>query len=67
MKKIFTAKQFRQLFIALVIFIPGLLLLFYMIVVEDEPGAIPLLLTFSGLIWIVRIVHHRNERPDLRS
>jgi hypothetical protein len=35
--------------------------------VEDEPGAIPLLLTFSGLIWIVRIVHHRSERPDLRS
>jgi len=34
----------------LAIFI-GLMLLLYMIVVEDEPGAIPLILIVFGVIW----------------
>jgi hypothetical protein len=29
----------------------GFLLLIYMVLVEDEPGAIPLLLIISGSVW----------------
>lgn len=31
----------------------GVLLLIYMIRVEDEPGALPLLLTMTGTIWFI--------------
>jgi hypothetical protein len=37
---------------AVVLFI-GLILLVYMIIVEDEPGALPLLLIFVGTVSLV--------------
>jgi len=48
-QKINNLKLQRTLSI-LAIFI-GLMLLLYMIVVEDEPGAIPLFLIVIGMIW----------------
>jgi len=38
---------------SLLITLLGVLLLIYMIVVEDEPGAIPLLLIIIGSIWYI--------------
>lgn len=43
----------RQHFSAIALVL-GLMLLIYMVTVEDEPGALPLLLTLSGiagLLW----------------
>ncbi|MGN6213275.1 hypothetical protein [Parafilimonas sp.] len=31
----------------------GIILLIYMIKVEDEPGALPLLLIIIGVIWLI--------------
>lgn len=31
----------------------GCIMLVYMILVESEPGAVPLILFFGGLIWIL--------------
>jgi len=39
----------------------GLLLLVYMIVVEDEPGALPLLIVIIGVAWFI-INHLRNKK-----
>jgi len=55
MNSYFTKKRTWQPLIALIILITGFLLLIYMIIVEDEPGAIPLILILSGLGWITKI------------
>ena len=31
----------------------GVLLLLYMIIVEDEPGAVPLMMIAVGIVWFV--------------
>jgi hypothetical protein len=31
----------------------GAILIFYMIKVEDEPGALPLFLLFAGTVWLI--------------
>ena len=43
----------KQLVAAIAVTVAGLLLLAYMIIVEDEPGAIPLALIVSGTAWFV--------------
>jgi len=55
MNSYFTKKRTWQPLIALIILITGFLLLIYMIIVEDEPGAIPLILILSWLGWITKI------------
>ncbi|WP_421773678.1 hypothetical protein [Gracilimonas sp.] len=40
----------QKLFSALMILI-GFIILIFMIVVEDEPGAIPLLMILAGAVW----------------
>lgn len=37
--------------ISILITVPGILLMAYMIIVEDEPGAIPLGLIIVGTVW----------------
>lgn len=37
--------------IPLTIILFGLVLMTYMIIVEDEPGALPLVLILSGITW----------------
>jgi hypothetical protein len=50
--------------VALVILITGLMLLAYMVVVESEPGALPLLMILLGGGWYgyLWIRHRQNER-----
>jgi hypothetical protein len=40
----------------------GLMLGIYMIVVEDEPGLVPLLMVAVGLVWHVA-ARYRDARP----
>ena len=40
----------------------GLILMLYMIVVEDEPGALPLLLIIIGTAWF-SIIQIRTKNP----
>lgn len=40
--------------ISVITFVTGSLLLVYMIVLEDEPGLIPLLLMVAGLLAFIR-------------
>lgn len=39
--------------LATLVIVLGVVLLIYMITVEDEPGAIPLLLIVSGTAWLI--------------
>lgn len=48
----------RQKTISLLVTTAGIALLAYMIIVEDEPGAIPLFLVLTGSGWYL-IVRHR--------
>lgn len=38
-------------FISFLITLTGILLLIFMIIVEDEPGAIPLIMIAAGISW----------------
>jgi len=40
-------------FISILIIVIGFILLIFMIIVEDEPGAIPLLLIVVGSVWFI--------------
>ena len=42
----------------------GIILLVYMIVVEGEPGALPLFLVLTGIIWFV--INRYQIRKQLR-
>lgn len=42
-----------QKLISIILIVTGLVLLIYMIIVEDEPGAIPLLLIVFGAGWYI--------------
>ena len=47
-------KQFNRpvsFFLSILMIIIGVSLMGFMIVVEDEPGAIPLLLIVTGVVW----------------
>jgi hypothetical protein len=51
-----TMKKLRgQKLPAAAVIISGLLLLTYMILVEDEPGAVPLLFIIIGTVWYLII------------
>jgi hypothetical protein len=39
--------------LSLLIVFVGFILLIYMIAVEDEPGALPLLLLIIGVVWFI--------------
>jgi hypothetical protein len=52
MKKELSSKyKWGNILSALAIFL-GTVLLIYMIRVEDEPGAVPLILILGGIIWL---------------
>ena len=38
----------------------GFSLLIYMIIVEDEPGAVPLLLIVLGAAWMIKLTRNKN-------
>lgn len=39
--------------LSLLMITPGIILLAYMILIEDEPGAIPLLMAIIGICWYI--------------
>jgi hypothetical protein len=53
-------KTYRILSLASILF--GVILLIYMIRVEDEPGALPLFLILIGLISFIAIRVRRNKQ-----
>ncbi|MDF3027553.1 MAG: hypothetical protein K0S23_1860 [Fluviicola sp.] len=46
-----TQTQKTSRILSLAILILGIVLLIFMITVEDEPGALPLLLILTGTVW----------------
>ncbi len=44
-----------QRVISIVIILLGLVLLAFMVIVEDEPGALPLFLIITGTTWLLFI------------
>lgn len=50
-----------QLILSALTIAVGVLLLIYMVTVESEPGALPLLLIVSGIGW--HLVTRRRTRP----
>jgi hypothetical protein len=51
MKSEMSQTQKTSRILSVVILILGIVLLIFMITVEDEPGALPLLLIFTGTVW----------------
>ena len=52
----------KQLMASIAVTVTGLLLLAFMIIAEDEPGAIPLAMIVSGSAWhIVSRIRHRRS------
>lgn len=59
-----TTKKFKlRPFPAFLLLMLGFLLLIYMVVVEKEPGAIPLILIITGTLWIGLKRLKMNKRP----
>lgn len=54
-----------QLRISTVVLIIGLVLLVYMVIVESEPGALPLAMVLGGLVWNV-VVRRMRGKSDLK-
>lgn len=52
MRKKLSKKLKYQRFLAILVLLFGGFLLIYMVVVEHEPGAVPLILIIAGTIWI---------------
>jgi len=62
-KHINQMQKLSKLFSVLTIFI-GAVLLIYMIAVEDEPGALPLILLIIGVIWFVITKYQIKKRAQ---
>jgi len=59
-------RSFR--FVPVPIILLGFLLMIYMILVEDEPGALPLFLIISGSVWFVIIqVQLKRQEANRRN
>lgn len=54
-----------QLIISSVILFFGLLLLSLNIVIEDEPGAIPLIVVLFGLVYFLRTLKHYKQVENI--
>jgi hypothetical protein len=53
-----------RLVTSLLIILLGLALMTYMIIVEDEPGALPLALIIGGAIWFGLIRYKTNNTKN---
>ena len=51
-KEISLKSKWSKILSLLTVFL-GFVLLIYMIMVEDEPGALPLLLIITGVVWFI--------------
>lgn len=61
MKRDHLVKRSWQAYFAFIILLVGILLLTYMIIIEDEPGAVPLLMILTGAGWIARIRYQKKK------
>lgn len=61
MNRYFTIKRTWQPLTALLLIVTSFLIMIYMIYVEDEPGAIPLLMLLTGLGWTAQIRHQKRN------
>jgi len=53
--------------IALIVIVTGVSLMMYMIVVEDEPGGIPLILIVSGTLLYLYYKKMKGNKPGLKE
>ena len=53
MKSGISQKLINQRILAIIILLIGVILLIYMITVEGEPGALPLVLVIIGIVWSI--------------
>ncbi|RNI36677.1 hypothetical protein EFY79_10130 [Hanamia caeni] len=53
MKSEIILKSKMSKMLSLLTVVLGIVLLIYMIMVEDEPGALPLLLIVTGVVWFI--------------
>jgi uncharacterized membrane protein len=58
MEKNISEKLKLSKLLSVLMIVLGVVLLIYMIMVEDEPGALPLLILIIGIVWFVR---NRNQ------
>jgi hypothetical protein len=64
MKKVITQKQKLSRLLSVLTLLLGMTLLIYMIIVEDEPGAVPLFLIFVGASWF--FINQHQIKKQLR-
>jgi uncharacterized membrane protein len=58
MEKNISEKLKLSKLLSVLMIVLGVVLLIYMIMVEDEPGALPLLILIIGIVWFFR---NRNQ------
>lgn len=54
-----------QKILALITLIIGFALLIFMITVEDEPGALPLLMIITGAVWFFYARSKKHNRKNV--
>ena len=62
MKSLFGMTLNTQKKLAFVFILIGVFLLIYMVLVEDEPGAVPLLVLAAGIIWLNLLNRHLRKQ-----
>lgn len=50
--------------LSIVLITVGLVLMIFMITVEDEPGAIPLFMILSGIVWFFKTRLRNKIKPS---
>ncbi|MEP0006197.1 MAG: hypothetical protein ABJ387_02970 [Balneola sp.] len=50
--------------LSIVLITVGLILMIFMITVEDEPGAIPLFMILSGIVWFFKTRLRNKIKPS---
>lgn len=50
--------------LSIVLITVGLMLMIFMITVEDEPGAIPLFMILSGIVWFFKTRLRNKIKPS---
>ncbi|MEX0662964.1 MAG: hypothetical protein WEA58_02070 [Balneolaceae bacterium] len=64
MKTDISKKLKMHKFISILITIVGIALMTFMIITEDEPGGIPLLLILAGTVWYFYTRSKTQSNPD---
>ena len=57
-------KSLVQRTLSILLMTLGLILMIFMITVEDEPGAIPLFMILSGIVWLYKTRLRNKIKPS---